>query len=367
MLSDGSLVTESLTKCTCSNCGLVQHVDAKQGDNIRDYFGSSYSLGDHEPNIGFEGGRQKQYVEWIAGSLGQFRPESILELGCGNGALLKELMTAFCPAKAVGLEPSERSVKWAQKCGLPVHCAYIAGEDSVRGFKADLIVSVNVIEHTLHPVRFLRAAKAAINDGGLVLVVCPDGSAIGSELLFFDHLYSFCPSNVVNLVQSSGLTPVDYRRSPPALPGFQMIIAAVNPQEEYKFQKEFTPAGVDVDKIHANRASYLTRWKHLDARLCGAMAGFRTTTVFGVGEMARLLRAYAPSTWKRIDYFVVDDPIETDFFGHPVISFTEWRATTSELVLLAVSQHSVDKLSARLRAAGHSVLAIDDLHCSLSS
>jgi hypothetical protein len=194
------------------------------------------------------------------------------------------------------------------------------------------------------------------------LVVCPDGSEAGSELLFFDHLYSFCPANVANLVGASGLMPVDYQRSPTELPGFQMVISAACPPEEYKSPQGFAPVGFDVQRLHASRVSYLTRWRELDAKLCSAMAGFRTTTVFGVGEMARLIRAYAPSAWERIDGFVVDDPIETEFFGLPVIPYTELKATPRKLVLLAVSQHSGEKLSARLKAAGHSVLVIDSLY-----
>jgi SAM-dependent methyltransferase len=361
MLSDGSVVSEPLKKCTCSTCGLVQHVDAQDDENIRNYFGSSYSLGDHEPNIGFEGERQRQYAEWIVGSLRQLRPESILELGCGNGSLLKELMTKFGSAKAVGLEPSERGVKRAQECGLPVHRAYIAGENSVRGFSGDLVVSINVIEHTLCPISFLKAAKAAVNDGGLVLLICPDGSAVGSELLFFDHWHSFCPSNIASLVRSSGLMPIASQCSPAGLSGFQMVIAATYIPEKYKFQQESAPPGVDVQKLHTSRISYLARWRHLDSKLCSAMDGFRTTTVFGVGEMAQLIRAYSPSTWERINNFVVDDPIEDEFFGRPVIPYTELKVAPNRLVLLAVSQLAAAKLSARLRAAGHSVLAIDSL------
>ena len=362
MLSDGSVLTQPLKKCTCSTCGLVQHVDAQQDGNVQNYFGSSYSLGDHEPNVGFEGGRQRQYAEWIGSSLGQFSPASILELGCGNGSLLRELMIKFHSAEAMGLEPSERGVKRAQQSGLPVHCAYIEGEDSVRGFSGDLVVSINVIEHTLRPVSFLGAAKAAVNDGGLVLVVCPDGSEAGSELLFFDHLYSFCPANIANLVGRSGLRPVDYRRSPPELPGFQMVIAATCPPDEDSSPQEVASADVDVQRLHASRVSYLTGWKDLDAKLCSTMAGFRKTTVFGVGEMAQLMRAYAPSAWERIDGFVVDDPMETEFFGYPVVPYRELKMEPSNLVLLAVSQRSTEKLSARLRAAGHNVLVIDSLH-----
>ena len=362
MLSDGSVLTQPLKKCTCSACGLVQHVDAQQDGSVKNYFGPSYSLGDHEPNIGFEAGRQRQYAEWIGSSIRQFRPASILELGCGNGSLLRELMIKFHSAQATGLEPSERGVKRAQQSGLPVHCAYIEGEDSVRGFSGDLVVSINVIEHTLRPVSFLRAAKAAVNDGGLVVVVCPDGSEAGSELLFFDHLYSFCPANVTNLVGGSGLLPIDSRRSPLELPGFQMIIAATCPPKELGFPQEFASAEFDVQRLHAGRVSCLTQWKDLDAKLCRTMADFRKTTVFGIGEMAQLMRVYAPSAWERIDRFVVDDPMETEFFGYPVVPYTELKAEPGNLMLLAVSQRSTEKLSARLRAAGHNVLVIDSLH-----
>jgi len=359
MLSDGSLLTEALSKCTCASCGLVQHVDEPQDDNIRSYFGSSYSLGDRQPNLGFEGQRQAQYAEWILSSLGRFSPTSILELGCGNGALLTKLIARFPSAKVVGLESSERAVAWAQKCGLPVHRAYITEEHSMRGYSADLVLSVNVIEHTPNPAGFLKAAKMAVRDGGLLLVICPNGLEVGSELLIYDHLFTFCPSNLFALIQGCGLKLVQHQCSPPELPGFQMVLATVNVTGEHEFQKASVCAEVEVAKLHATRVSYLNAWKDLDSKLCDTIVGYRATVMFGLGEMAQLIRAYAPSVWDRIKYFVADDPVEVEYFGRPVISYAELKPAKDELVLLAVSPRSTEKLSARLKAGGHQVLTLD--------
>jgi len=357
MLSDGGVLLQPLKKCTCLNCGLVQHVDQLPDITVRNYFGASYVLGDHQPNGGFEEGRQRLYANWIVDSLEKFAPRSILELGCGNGSLLKELMIKFPSAEAMGFESSERGVKWAQRSGLPVYQAYIVDETSVQGHQADLVVSVNVLEHTPDPVKFLRAAKAAVSEDGYVLIVCPDGAQVGSELLFFDHLHSFCPRNLVALVRSVGLLPISHHQSSSALPGFQLIIARREDSKSCKVQEEVGLCAVDVLALQSQRSTYLTAWKELDGELSGAMAEYKTTMVFGIGEMARLFRAYAPASWEQITSFVVDNPVEGEFFGRPVISYTEVVPSSARLMLLAVAKHSVMTLVARFKADGHTAFA----------
>lgn len=361
MLSDGSVLSEALKKCTCSSCGLVQHVTEPSENAIRNYFGSLYSLGDHEPNIGFEGGRQRRYAEWIVEALGRFRPNTILELGCGNGALLSELAGRLPCEKVIGLESSERAVAWARKCGLPVQQAYIGEDDSMKGLIADLILSVNVLEHTPNPERFLATAKVAMRNGGRVMVVCPNATAVGSELLMFDHLHSFCPSNLVALIRRSGLEPVDHQSSPPELPGFQMVLAATN-RREATVRGATLPDNIHVPTLHAARIGYLEHWKNLDARLCQAIDRHQGAAIFGIGEMARLIRAYAPSTWSKVSYLVVDDPSEGEFFSRPVIDYAKLEPGRKEAIILAVSQPAADSISSRLRRAGHVVLRVDDLH-----
>ena len=57
----------------------------------------------------------------------------------------------------------------------------------------DLVIAVNVIEHSPDPARFLAALAAMTKPGGRIVVVCPDGSEPSTELLFFDHLSSIDP------------------------------------------------------------------------------------------------------------------------------------------------------------------------------
>ena len=357
MLSDGSVLEKTLEKCTCSGCGLVRHVDGPGEDDIQSYFGASYALGDGQPNIGFEGERQTRYAEWITSVLGKFRPDSILELGCGNGALLKELISRFPSAEVTGVESSDRAVSWAQKSGLPVHAAYISGETSLKGFSADLVLSVNVIEHTPRPARFLHSAKSAVRGRGLVLIVCPNGGEVNSELLIYDHLYSFCPSNLLALANTSGLAVVRHEVSPPELPGFQMLLGTPQSGGRQDPTEVKCPNVID---LHGFRVSYLNKWKDVDAKLCGAIAGCRTTVMFGVGEMAQLIRAYAPLTWDRTGSFIVDTPLVAEFFGRPVVPYSEYKPNRDDLVVLAVSPPAADKLSTRLIKDGHRVLSVNE-------
>ena len=361
MLSDGTVVEKTLEKCTCSGCGLVRHVDRPGEADIQSYFGASYGLGDGQPNIGFEGERQARYADWITRALGKFRPDSILELGCGNGALLKELMTKFPSAEVTGVESSDRAVSWARKSGLPVHAAYISEATSLKGFSADLVLSVNVIEHTPCPARFLHSATNAVRGRGLVLIVCPNGGEVNSELLIYDHLYSFCPSNLLALANTSGLAVVGHLVSPPELPGFQMLLGT--PRCAGASAERQDPTEVkcpNVFELHGSRVSYLNKWKDFDVKLSGAIAGCRTTVMFGVGEMAQLIRAYAPLSWDRTGAFIVDTPLTAEFFGRPVVPYSEYKPNRDDLVVLAVSSRAADTLSVRLIKDGHRVLSVNE-------
>lgn len=360
MLSDGWVISESLKKCTCSGCGLVMHVDFENDLHARDIFDSEYSLSAHEPSIGFEGARQKQYANWIQEAVKGKYPGTVLELGCGNGSLLKELMVRFPEAKFIGLEPSDQGVRWAQRAGLPVSRAYISGEDSVGETRADLVVSINVIEHTPQPIEFLRAARAAVNPDGLVVIVCPDASVVGSELLFFDHFFSFCPTNLINLVRNSGLEPIAYHRSPPELPGFQMVVAQLNFSERDAFHFGNDSKWMDLQELQTGRERFMTKWKELDAQLSSAMSQFCSVAVFGAGEMAKLLCAYAPRSWERVNCIVVDTPLEMEFSGRPVVPYSEWEPKDGRILVVAVSPHSLECVVDRLKADGHNTFCLSD-------
>jgi 2-polyprenyl-3-methyl-5-hydroxy-6-metoxy-1,4-benzoquinol methylase len=100
--------------------------------------------------------------------------ESILDIGCGDGAMANALIK---PGRTVvGIEPSEMGVALAKKNypHLRVERMGIYDDPStLQGGSFDMVISTEVIEHVFYPRELLRFARAKLNSGGLLLVSTP--------------------------------------------------------------------------------------------------------------------------------------------------------------------------------------------------
>jgi len=99
---------------------------------------------------------------------------SILDIGCGNGAMLAEIrkLGSF---RLCGVESSESAVRLARSQGFDVRLAD-ASTDLVTLFEQhsfDLVVSVEVIEHVYDPRGLLRQAHALLRPKGRLLLTTP--------------------------------------------------------------------------------------------------------------------------------------------------------------------------------------------------
>lgn len=156
---------------------------------------------------------------------GYIRPEfSVLDFGCGGGYLLRGI---DCKEK-VGIEVNPAAREKAASLGIRVHETV----DQVEDNWADLIISNNALEHTLHPLQELKGLYPKLKTGGKVVFIVPCES-IGFRYRPDDvnhHLYSWSPMCIGNL---------------------------------------FTEAGYRVDKVEP----YIHKWPpyyRIVARLCGA-------------------------------------------------------------------------------------------------
>jgi 2-polyprenyl-6-hydroxyphenyl methylase/3-demethylubiquinone-9 3-methyltransferase len=99
---------------------------------------------------------------------------SIFELGCGNGAVAKELARAGYTVTAV--DPSESGIDMArqscpQRCTFEVASAY---DDLAARFGAfDAVVSLEVVEHLYSPAKFAAAVKALLKPGAPAIISTP--------------------------------------------------------------------------------------------------------------------------------------------------------------------------------------------------
>jgi SAM-dependent methyltransferase len=346
MLSDLRVLDAPLDKEACAVCGLVRRHD----HSTTSLFDLGYALYDHAPGAAREDARQAAYADWLSARVAKV-PRSILDLGCGNGSLLLALGRRWPGARLRGLDPSPESVGRAHDAGIDAQCGSV-GAASVD--RADLVVSVNVIEHVADPRPFLRSIASLLAPGGTALLVCPDGAHAWLELLFADHLWSFSSAHMRHLAPEAGLEVVDRAAAPSGLGLFQMI--------RLERAKGALPSASIVTgataELTSAKQNYLRAWSQLEEELLVRSREAPSLVCFGMGEAAALLRAYAPALWSRVKLCAVDGPEGDVFAGVPVVDYTDGRFEWP--VVLGVRPEAQAGVARRLEDNGCSVIRWDD-------
>jgi SAM-dependent methyltransferase len=322
-------------------------------DEQRAIFDEAYSLFTTEPTESTRR-RQDAMARWIVDALDGFRPASVLELGCGDGSLLEALEAAVPGVTFRGVEPAPRSVAEATRRGVAVSTGF--AEALSTGGAADLCLSVNVIEHVARPVDFLRSMRDAVTAGGQVAVICPDGDVPNYELLFYDHLYSMGRNALESLCARAGLVTLRTQKAPAALGPFHMVVA--RPALDHETPQPI----VDPDDVRIAEAkdSYMVTWSRLEGILRERVGGAAPIVVFGNGDIAALLRLYAPAVWDMVDACAVDGrPATARFLDRRLRSYESLPAAS--VILLGVRPGNHEAVARRLTGDGHRVVRWDDV------
>lgn len=350
MLSDLRVMAAPLGRRACRTCGLVA---ARQAALDAGIFTSGYQLYAHAPDDARDHARQRQYAGWLAAAVGPRVPRAVLDVGCGNGSLLRALAECWPDTDRFGCDLSVDSVRHGREAGLRLWASEASGLPAE--IQADLVVSVNVIEHTSAPAAFLRSLRDRVAEGGRLALVCPNGAQPDVELLIADHLHSFTREHLDRLLRDSGFTMVGWSQAPEALGAFQLVVAEAATTRG-------TPAPFDPQPaVVAAKASYLRSWANLDTALFDR-TGRRPLTCFGMGEAAGLLRAYAPRTWALVAACTADQLPAADFGGVPAVHLAD--APIHQAVLVAVRTRDQERVAASLRARFPTVVTWYDLVAS---
>lgn len=144
-------------------------------------------------------------IFWIyAEHIGE--PETVIDFGCAGGHLLDAI-----PARVkLGVEINPVSRAYAQRKGYEVRASLAEFPDAL----ADLIVSNHALEHVPDPFDTLRLMRAKLKPGGRLVLVAPceryDTRYV--ERNQDQHLYTWSPMNLGNLVRHAGLDVVSCER-----------------------------------------------------------------------------------------------------------------------------------------------------------
>jgi SAM-dependent methyltransferase len=342
MTSDWRVVDEPLAWLACDTCGLARRrPSAALGDS---FYRDGYTLYAHAPGGAAERVRQEQYAGWIVPAV--TRPARVLDIGCGNGSLLRALRTHWPEAELLGCDPSADAIAHGSGDGLRLWPG--TADDLPPDVAADLVVSINVLEHTDDPGAFVAAARHVLSPGGQLILVCPDGSRPGLDLLFADHQFSFARQHLDALVQRAGIDAIAWSQAPAALGAFQMIVGTNSGTPR---SRPLSPPSSD------DRRAFFDRWRNLDQALLSRLPG--TTVCFGAGEAAGLLRAYAPRAWQSVYACTMDGHPHGRFGSLPLIGLDEVHA--DDAVLVGVRPIDQPRVAERLRGRFPRVITWYDL------
>jgi SAM-dependent methyltransferase len=137
-----------------------------------------------------------------------------LDIGAGDGAFLRQLH-ALGFGDVVGVEPAAAPVASAAPDLRPfIRVGMFRAEDFEDG-RFRLVTAFQTLEHVVDPLGLCRAAHRLLREGGALVVVGHDRTAVANRLLgrrspIFDveHLQLFCPRSLRGLLERAGFERV---------------------------------------------------------------------------------------------------------------------------------------------------------------
>jgi 2-polyprenyl-3-methyl-5-hydroxy-6-metoxy-1,4-benzoquinol methylase len=106
--------------------------------------------------------------------ISQIGAHSVLDVGCGNGVMAKDLAAMGC--EVVGCDPEPTAVEFARSNApnLRFEVAGVYDDPKIVGEETyDAVVATEVVEHLYLPRALPRFARAALKPGGYLIVSTP--------------------------------------------------------------------------------------------------------------------------------------------------------------------------------------------------
>jgi len=205
----------------CRNCGLVFLNPRPTKQEIKNYYPSNYythKIKIEQPNL-----RSKIYGNYIRlfGNLMDW-PEAlkdlpkgnVLDVGCGNGKLLKELKEKGWETYGVDVDPL--ATKQARKLGLNVFTGELHEVEIPKDY-FDVVIMKHSLEHMHNPLQILKEYHRILKPDGTLIIEVPNIKSTEAkifreqwkELDIPRHLYHFSPYTLASLLNKANFLPTE--------------------------------------------------------------------------------------------------------------------------------------------------------------
>jgi SAM-dependent methyltransferase len=329
----------------CRACGGVQkRMDAAWRAEIervyREYSIYHQSGGTEQSAFSAETGqgkaRSERIVERVVQSGLAADRGRLLDVGCGNGALLRAGSQQLAGWSLVGTEINDKYQATVE--AIPgVERMHVGGAGEVPG-QFDLVTLVHVLEHIESPAAFLESLRPKLTPGGRLLVEVPHYEANPFDLLIVDHSTHFSASVLRGVAERAGYQPAllatDWVAKELTLVAHPAVAALSARGEE----------GGVFGKVRDELRERIA-WLAQVAGQARALASRGSFGLFGTSIAAVWLFGELDG---RVDFFVDEDPtrVGRTCFGRPVLA--PQQAPAGSRALMALPPVIAERVRARL-------------------
>jgi 2-polyprenyl-3-methyl-5-hydroxy-6-metoxy-1,4-benzoquinol methylase len=209
---------------TCDRCGAV-FLDPRPTRAAMAHAYRSYYTHEHSQATGGLRGLLDRWLpggtsaaQRIVGDLGLSPGSRCLDVGCGEGALLRRMRAAGL--EVCGVDPDPVAVAVARDAGLSVVEGTLDDETFERA-SFDAVTLNHAIEHLHDPGETLRICRSLLAPGGRLWIATPNLDSgghrrFGRHWLHLDpprHLVLFTRASLTSLVSAAGFTRLRFRPS----------------------------------------------------------------------------------------------------------------------------------------------------------
>jgi 2-polyprenyl-3-methyl-5-hydroxy-6-metoxy-1,4-benzoquinol methylase len=152
---------------------------------------------------------RSRIVRRIIEQYGNLKPgDTILDIGCGTGAILKELSEKY---NVVGIDMSPLAVEYSKKRGLE-HVYQMTAEEFPRDkFNVKAALLLDVIEHIDDDISVLNAAREIVGPEGRVIITVPAYPWMWSAHdVLHHHKRRYTAESLRAALAKAGLEPVKF-------------------------------------------------------------------------------------------------------------------------------------------------------------
>jgi 2-polyprenyl-3-methyl-5-hydroxy-6-metoxy-1,4-benzoquinol methylase len=145
----------------------------RKNKDLQAFYDDVYHKGEtHYFSKFLEGNNRSETDEIVIKNLGNVSRKTILDVGCGTGALVRKI-SDLSPLWVKGIDYSETAIKQANASNFNELASFEVFDFDSWTKKVDVIISCGTFEHMDMPSEMMVKMASLLNPGGKLVLTCP--------------------------------------------------------------------------------------------------------------------------------------------------------------------------------------------------